>query len=340
MATNQNVLQLTQQTGSAVLSSVFYAVTAGTNDTGLPLSVLVNNLGLTGVSTVPTATAGTNTIQIASCAFVQAAVSGGTYAGSFTTLAASGAVSGTGFTNYFAAPPAIGSTTASSGAFTTLSASGAVSGTGFTNYMASPPAIGGTAAAAGSFTNLSATGTVSGAGFTNYMASPPAIGGTTASSAKFTTITATSTITPSTTSGIVGTTLADSANAGSVGEILSATVSTATSVTSATPLNLVTLSLTAGDWDVTGGAAFTAAATTTISALGVSCGTASGSLGGYNTGGILWNLPFTTGSANVIQTGVTRVNVSTTTNVYLVVDAFFAVSTMTAQGFIRARRVR
>ena len=47
----------------------------------------------------------------------------------------------------FAAPGAIGSGTASTGAFTTLSASSTVSGTGFTNYLASPPAIGTTAPA-------------------------------------------------------------------------------------------------------------------------------------------------------------------------------------------------
>lgn len=57
----------------------------------------------------------------------------------------------------FAAPGPIGSTTASTGAFTTLSASGTVSGTGFSTYLASPPAIGGTAANAGSFTTLSAS---------------------------------------------------------------------------------------------------------------------------------------------------------------------------------------
>ena len=78
---------------------------------------------------------------------------------------------------------------------TTLSASSTVSGTGFTNYLASPPAIGGTTAAAGSFTNLSSSGTVSGTGFTNYLASPPAIGGTAAAAGKFTTLTATSTVT-------------------------------------------------------------------------------------------------------------------------------------------------
>lgn len=47
----------------------------------------------------------------------------------------------------FAAPGAIGSGTAGSGAFTTLSASSTVSGTGFTTYFASPPAIGTTAPA-------------------------------------------------------------------------------------------------------------------------------------------------------------------------------------------------
>ncbi len=52
---------------------------------------------------------------------------------------------------------AIGSVTPSTGAFTTLSASGAISGAGWTSSLASPPAIGGTAAAAGTFTTLTDT---------------------------------------------------------------------------------------------------------------------------------------------------------------------------------------
>jgi hypothetical protein len=47
----------------------------------------------------------------------------------------------------WAAPAAIGSTTPAGGAFTTLAASSTVSGTGFTNYFASPPALGTTAPA-------------------------------------------------------------------------------------------------------------------------------------------------------------------------------------------------
>ena len=51
----------------------------------------------------------------------------------------------------------VGATTANTGAFTTLSASSTVSGTGFSNYLASPPAIGGTTAAAITGTTITAT---------------------------------------------------------------------------------------------------------------------------------------------------------------------------------------
>jgi len=89
----------------------------------------------------------------------------------------------------------IGNLTAAAGAFTTLSASSTVSGTGFSNYLASPPAIGGTAAAAGAFTTLSASSTVSGTGFSTYLASPPAIGGSSPAAGAFTTLSSSSTTT-------------------------------------------------------------------------------------------------------------------------------------------------
>jgi hypothetical protein len=55
----------------------------------------------------------------------------------------------------------IGNTTASTVAATNLSASGTVSGTGFSDYLAAPPAIGNTTPAAGRFTTLTAnTGTL------------------------------------------------------------------------------------------------------------------------------------------------------------------------------------
>lgn len=86
--------------------------------------------------------------------------------GAFTSLSASGAVSGAGFTARLASPGPIGNVATSTGAFTSLSASSTVSGAGFTSWAASPQPIGSTAPNTGAFTSLSASGAVSGAGFT------------------------------------------------------------------------------------------------------------------------------------------------------------------------------
>lgn len=80
------------------------------------------------------------------------------------TFSATGAVSGTGFSNLFASPFAIGSTAANTGAFTNLSASGTLTGAGFSNLFSSPPPIGSTAANTGAFSTLGATGTVTASG--------------------------------------------------------------------------------------------------------------------------------------------------------------------------------
>ena len=68
------------------------------------------------------------------------------------TLTGAGVLTASGF----AGPHngTVGATTPNTGSFTTLAASGTVSGTGFSNYLASPPAIGGSTAAAGTFTTL------------------------------------------------------------------------------------------------------------------------------------------------------------------------------------------
>jgi hypothetical protein len=91
--------------------------------------------------------------------------------------------------NALHAPTAIGDTTPNTAAFTTLSATGAVSGAGFSSLFASPFAIGSTAPNTGAFTTLSATGAVSGAGITSLFASPLAIGSTTPNTGVFTTLT-------------------------------------------------------------------------------------------------------------------------------------------------------
>jgi hypothetical protein len=182
--------------------------------------------------------------------------------------------------------------------------------------------------------SLAVSGTVSGTGFSTYLASPPAIGGTSAAAGKFTTITATSTISPSTTSGIVGTTLADNANAGSVGEYQSASTAAA-GITTAVQANATSISLTAGDWDVQGTVTYTPAGTMTYAYSGVS--TTSATLPAGNTGSYTATAGGTVLLA--VPSPVVRLNLSATTTVYLVAGAAFTL-TCTAAGFIRARRIR
>jgi Pectate lyase superfamily protein len=271
---------------------------------------------------------------------------GGTTAstGAFTTLSASSTVAGTGFSTYLASPPAIGGTVAAAGSFTTLSASSTVSGAGFSTYLASPPAIGGSAAAAGSFTTLSASSTVSGTGFSTYLASPPAIGGTAAAAGKFTTLQATGLITPAATIGIVGTTTNDNAQAGSIGEYVSSTVlvGSAVSLTTATSANITSISLTAGDWDVSGSVIFVPAATTTVTALNGGIGTTTATLPTVPPlarFAEIWT-SYTPNSTLYRGVATIRQSLSGTTTVYLVTQSSFGTSTMTAYGHIAARRVR
>lgn len=108
------------------------------------------------------------------------------------SLTVNGTLTGSGVSSYFASPPPIGSTAANTGAFTTLSATGALSGAGFNSLITAPPlGIGSVTPNGGAFTTLSASSTVSGAGFANYLLSPPAIGNTAANTGAFTTLSAT-----------------------------------------------------------------------------------------------------------------------------------------------------
>lgn len=140
-----------------------------------------------------------------------------------------------------------------------------------------------------------------------------------------------------TSTGILGTTSGANAGAGYVGQPLTNSAS-GVSMTSGTPVNVVSLSLTAGDWLVSGTVQFVPAGSTTVSSLLAAVSTTSGSVGAFQN----WNnliLPFTTGVSQVLPTPILHVNVSTTTTVYLVGDPTFGTSTMTASGFIQAYRI-
>jgi hypothetical protein len=141
-----------------------------------------------------------------------------------------------------------------------------------------------------------------------------------------------------------GVTDASSAAAGNLGEFLSASQATATALTTATALNLATLSLSAGDWDVWGQITFTPSAAP--SSLSAAIGTTSATLPtpaqlAAGTGAMTQHrLTFTSAQTQTMQTGATRVNVSATTSMFLLAQAVFASGTCTATGFISARRRR
>lgn len=139
---------------------------------------------------------------------------------------------------------------------------------------------------------------------------------------------------------IVGTNTNDNAAAGSVGEYLTGSAS-ATSLTSNVEANVAQVSLSAGDYDVSGTVRFIPAATTTVQALVAGVNTTSATFPPANTGGLL-NLQatLTSGALQVVSTPERRISIASTTTAYLVARATFGVSTMTADGFIRARRVR
>lgn len=145
-------------------------------------------------------------------------------------------------------------------------------------------------------------------------------------------------VTPSTTLGIVGTTLADNANAGSVGEYLFQFPGASAPV-SGQVLSIASIVLTPGDWDVDGIVYFTgfggaqfqsqlAGTSTTTNAIAPAPSWSS----------LVFSAPANGGSA--LSAPTFRYNVSTNTTVFLIAQATFATGSMSAQGAIRARRVR
>lgn len=136
----------------------------------------------------------------------------------------------------------------------------------------------------------------------------------------------------------LGTATNDNATAGNVGEFAS-NQTTGTSLTSNTGANATSVSLTAGDWDVECVVRFTAAGSTTVSSVQAAVTTTSATYPGYPQATVL-NSNFPTGSLQIINSPVTRLSLSSTTTAYCFALSVFGTSTMTADGYIRARRAR
>ncbi len=144
-----------------------------------------------------------------------------------------------------------------------------------------------------------------------------------------------------TTNAIVGTATNNSATAGHIGEYVSSliAVGSAVSLTTATPANVTSISLTAGDWDVEGNINFTeTTATVTARSGGVTSTTATIPTDGSEVYNGSQTVVIT--SINSITSSRKRFSLSGTTTVYLVTSATFSAGTVAAFGSITARRVR
>lgn len=151
------------------------------------------------------------------------------------------------------------------------------------------------------------------------------------------TVTFSDAIAPATVKGIIGTATNDNAQAGSVGEYITATSGTIT-LSTGVSINITSISLTAGDWDVGGSIQF-----------GVSAGAYSGIGGGIST--TTGTLPASVFLQFLLQTAFAsglnqsqpcpqqRILLSTTTTVFLVANGSFT-GTGQAIGMIWARRRR
>lgn len=141
---------------------------------------------------------------------------------------------------------------------------------------------------------------------------------------------------------LLGTITNDNATAGNVGEYIVGTVtSPGSSISTATPANITSISLTAGDWDVWGITYFVPAASTTVTIFQSSISTTSATI---NQAPGVWQIVNQASSAPAASVsfivGPTRLSLSTTTTVFLVAQSTFATSTMTAYGTLQARRIR
>jgi hypothetical protein len=140
----------------------------------------------------------------------------------------------------------------------------------------------------------------------------------------------------------------DSASAGNLGEYIESVIASgsAVSLTSTTPANMTSISLTAGDWDVDAVFQFTGNVATTVGYLVGSISTTSATLDNtagrrdsdmYANATVFNNIA---GAQANLSIPPLRFSLSGTTTIYAVAQALFATNTCSVFGILRARRVR
>ncbi|MBR8152708.1 hypothetical protein, partial [Burkholderia vietnamiensis] len=149
-------------------------------------------------------------------------------------------------------------------------------------------------------------------------------------------------IVPASAVGIKGTTTNDNVQAGSVGEFPAVTNNSGISLVSSTPFNASSVSLTAGDWDVSGCIYYSLANSTVANFMAAGINTTSAALPDSPGPQIAFlSATQNTGPSSSYECSpVVRMSLASTTTVYLVGQLNFTTSTATANGYMRARRVR
>jgi hypothetical protein len=171
----------------------------------------------------------------------------------------------------------------------------------------------------------------SGLSATNLTLTTPTLGAATATTLAFS----------PTTGGIIGTTVADNAGAGKVGEFISSVVlqASAVAMTTVTAKNITSISLTAGDWDVWGNVSYVIS--TTCTGVG---GWISSTSATYPDDALLSLIGDTAAGTLITGSGMCvpqmRFNLSSTTTIYLTGYSIFSAGTSSGCGGIYARRIR
>lgn len=329
---NKKLTDFTQQTildYSTRLYGVPYSGVGAFTDTQVPITVLFDTTTFTGVTTVASLAAGT--AQVGGVDIVTVSGSQVLTNKTLTSPAINTPVVVGGTINN----SVIGNITPSASSFTTITS------TGLANFNSAQVAGIDIVTLSGSqiLTNKTLTApTINTPAISAGTANNIVIGGVTPAAGSFTTISATGTITPSQTNGIVGTTTNNNANAGSIGEFVTSSAGP-TALTTGVTVNLTSISLTAGDWDISGTISTAPAGTTVQTNMVVGISTVSVTFGAI---GSATQLPFSApaGVNVVVPTPNFRLSLSTTTTVFLIAQVVFSVSTLSANGQIRARRVR
>jgi hypothetical protein len=141
--------------------------------------------------------------------------------------------------------------------------------------------------------------------------------------------------------GIVGVITNSNAQTGSVGEYVSSLVAIGSpvSLSNGIAANITSISLTAGDWDVTGTVSFTET-TSTVTARSAGITSTTGVVPVDGSEGYCGVQSTVTSETNSITIARTRFSLSGTTTIFLVGKASFSAGTCGGFGNLSARRVR